>query len=152
VSSSLAKEGLVYIAVPNSMNPQLPLNKTFFRVVHTFYFTRISLQNVINLSNLEIVGFSSNPKDNPHEIYAICRKSRGAVPPVILKDEYQVQKKILSDSYSKQNSFKFKINNSIINLKNALKRMAVRSIPLGLKKNGYFKKLIKRYHEVKSCV
>ena len=134
VSSSLTKDGLVYIAVPNSMNPQLPLNKTFFRAVHTFYFSRISLHNVINLSNLEIMHLSASPKDSPHEIYALCRKSRKAVPPVILNDEFFLQKEVLSNSYKKEKSFKFKIDNSINNLKNHTKRRIIKLIPSGIKR------------------
>ncbi|MGB1103629.1 MAG: class I SAM-dependent methyltransferase [Crocinitomicaceae bacterium] len=34
----LSEDGVLYIAVPNNLNPTQDLEKVWFRVVHTYYF------------------------------------------------------------------------------------------------------------------
>jgi len=68
ISSVLSDKSLVYISTPNSMDPDLPLTKHFFKAVHTFYFSETSLKNLIFLSGMKLLVIEKRGGS----LYAIC--------------------------------------------------------------------------------
>lgn len=52
IQHNLATEGVVYISVPNMMQPQTSLTHHWFRPVHTFYFSPATLCSVAQLAGL----------------------------------------------------------------------------------------------------
>jgi len=71
VNYVLSSTGCVYIAVPNMMSPRGSLNDSWFRVVHTYYFSRITLLRVAARANLEPKFIQSNGS----EIWGIFKKA-----------------------------------------------------------------------------
>jgi 2-polyprenyl-3-methyl-5-hydroxy-6-metoxy-1,4-benzoquinol methylase len=56
----LTPKGLVYIGVPNSLNPQIPMS-LFFQLAHTFNFTNRSLATTAKMAGLKVIKIS-NPQ------------------------------------------------------------------------------------------
>ena len=53
VSVALSPRGLVYVSVPNMMSPtRHALSKSWFRVVHTYYFSRATLGRALAMAGL----------------------------------------------------------------------------------------------------
>ncbi|MCB0739447.1 MAG: class I SAM-dependent methyltransferase, partial [Bacteroidetes bacterium] len=50
IHEALSEQGLLYIAVPNSLNPRGSISSFYFRAAHTFYFNFHSLSKLL-LSN-----------------------------------------------------------------------------------------------------
>jgi len=76
VRKALSPEGLLYIAVPNSLHPNLPVTLNHFRVVHTFYFTQYTLGAFLERAGLTPVCLIAGDSINPHELYAVCKRTR----------------------------------------------------------------------------
>jgi 2-polyprenyl-3-methyl-5-hydroxy-6-metoxy-1,4-benzoquinol methylase len=76
VRESLSENGLVYIAVPNSMKPSLPLISFYFRVVHTYYFNRFSLAAMAARAGLEPVLVIDGDSYNPNELVMVLRRGK----------------------------------------------------------------------------
>lgn len=86
VKNNLSNDGVVYIAVPDMMNPKGSLKNYWFRSVHTFYFSEGSLCSIaskVNLSPLII-------RSNSSELWGVFQKD----------DAYK------SIDFSKYNSYK----------------------------------------------
>lgn len=49
----LKQNGLLYIAVPDMMSPYDALQKKWFRVVHTYYFSANTLERTLSMANLK---------------------------------------------------------------------------------------------------
>ncbi len=93
----LKDDGIAYIAVPNNLkfgNGKLLDN--WFRVVHTYYFTTHSLQNVFNLAGIEALSMQEGDDYNQRELFAIVRK--GEVKDAVYNNEFYKQQKTLFDN------------------------------------------------------
>ncbi|MEK6221861.1 MAG: class I SAM-dependent methyltransferase, partial [Chloroflexota bacterium] len=55
VRETLSSKGLFYIAIPNMMNPAGSLKKFWYRIVHTYYYSKTTLTRIAGLSGLEPV-------------------------------------------------------------------------------------------------
>ncbi|MEL6853261.1 MAG: class I SAM-dependent methyltransferase, partial [Bacteroidota bacterium] len=79
VASVLSENGQLYIAVPNALYLE---ESAFFthwlRVVHTYYFNRISLTNLCHLAGLHIQWMQEGDQANRQELFAVV--SRAAAP------------------------------------------------------------------------
>lgn len=64
-----SKKGIIYISTQDSWNPELPISKHFFKIVHTFYFTETSLKNLIYLSGMKPLFIG---QEGGGCFYAIC--------------------------------------------------------------------------------
>jgi 2-polyprenyl-3-methyl-5-hydroxy-6-metoxy-1,4-benzoquinol methylase len=74
VQNLLSEKGVLYLAVPNNNNPYTPLKTNFLRIVHTFYFDPASIGNALKLAGINLVQLKELDKDNPYELYCICKK------------------------------------------------------------------------------
>jgi SAM-dependent methyltransferase len=54
VASVLKPDGLLYLATPDMMNPRGDLTRYWFRVVHTYYFSEITLRRTFMQAQLEL--------------------------------------------------------------------------------------------------
>ncbi|MFN5459973.1 MAG: class I SAM-dependent methyltransferase [Bacteroidota bacterium] len=111
VTSVLSENGILYLAVPDAMNPTKPLKTNYFRVVHVSYFSKKSISNALNLSGLLPVSISEGDAHEPYEIFAFCKRSSQQVDNVIDSKEWEKQKRVYdlvgkSDFYYTQ---KFKL-------------------------------------------
>jgi 2-polyprenyl-3-methyl-5-hydroxy-6-metoxy-1,4-benzoquinol methylase len=76
VQASLSDRGIVYIAVPDMMNPKVKLRdyenwwEYWFRVVHTYYFCRDTLLETLNNAGL----FAIKTIEENNEVWCVAMK------------------------------------------------------------------------------
>ena len=75
VRQVLKENAIVYIAVPDNYNPSSNLKGSWFRVVHTYYFNSDTLNSMLLKSGFKIEYIGNGNKNNPHELFAIAKKS-----------------------------------------------------------------------------
>lgn len=63
--------GVLYIAVPDMMNPKGSLNKYWFRAVHTYYFSKQTLMSMAETAGLSPITVRSEK----HEIWGFFKKA-----------------------------------------------------------------------------
>lgn len=73
IFKTISENGYFYIAVPNLFCANSLITKDFFRVVHTFYFSKKNLKFLLKNSGFKIIKITE--EDNG-EIYIICKKSK----------------------------------------------------------------------------
>lgn len=73
VRQVLAKDGLLYLAVPDALHPTKPLRGHFFRVVHISYFTKHSLRSMCEAAGLAIESIHEGDQHARNEVFAFCR-------------------------------------------------------------------------------
>ncbi len=71
ISAHLSNNGIIYIAVPNMMNPKGSLTNSWFRTVHTFYLSRTTLSSIASIANLQPIEI----KSENHELWAVFKKT-----------------------------------------------------------------------------
>jgi SAM-dependent methyltransferase len=108
VRSVLSNSGIVYIAVPNNLNPTQPLEKSWFRNVHTYYFNKYSLENLNNLVGLETLTLIEGDEFNKGEVYLIARKSNQSKLPGFSTHHYQEQLQVFNKKMKFENSILYK--------------------------------------------
>ena len=99
VNKVLSDEGILYLAVPNCLNPVQNLEKSWFRNVHTFYFNKYTLENFFNKSNLKILTMMEGDEYNNGEIYLFAEKALCSIPLNIKKEHYTEQLKVYNERF-----------------------------------------------------
>ncbi len=69
VRSTLTDEGIIYIAVPDMLNPSGSLKDFWYRVVHTYYYSKPTLTRILSISGLEPVVIESQDS----ELWAVVK-------------------------------------------------------------------------------
>jgi SAM-dependent methyltransferase len=87
IAQSLAPDGLYYVATPDMMHPDGSLNDFWYRSVHTYYFSEITLTRLAARAGLEPVVIRS---DNA-ELWGIFRRSESFREPKISVYRDQLQ-------------------------------------------------------------
>lgn len=108
VNEVLSPNGIVYIAVPNSLNPNFNLESHWFRVVHTYYYNKYSLINLTSLANLKIINLLEGDDINSGEVFLMAKKSESKIPLNISNKHYQIQKKIFDVQLKKERTLLYK--------------------------------------------
>jgi SAM-dependent methyltransferase len=103
IQASLSDDGLLYIAVPNNLRPTKYLESKWFRVVHTYYFNKYSLKNILHKSGLESIKMQEGDDLNNHELFTIARKSQNSLEIDISQDNYEEQKRVFMDGLKNDN-------------------------------------------------
>jgi len=106
----LKEDGTLYIDVPNSMNPPLPLKYNFYRIDHLFYFSKTTLLNLIGMAGFKEKCLSTCHKEGPYVIFAAVNKSKSLIAPIISEREYRSQRDLLMSLSRKEKTISFKIN------------------------------------------
>ncbi|OCL27627.1 hypothetical protein U472_03490 [Orenia metallireducens] len=70
VNHVLAEDGILYIAVPDMMNPKGSLYNYWFRVVHAYYFSKTTLIKVLDIADFRPIKINSNNS----EIWGVFKK------------------------------------------------------------------------------
>jgi 2-polyprenyl-3-methyl-5-hydroxy-6-metoxy-1,4-benzoquinol methylase len=109
IGESLSHIGILYIAVPDMMNPRGSLKRYWFRVAHTFYFSEATLNRIASMANLVPIII----KREDSELWGVFRKATEMSTHQYPCDRkvYEEQLKIIK-SYPKQYYWK-KIRNSL---------------------------------------
>ena len=109
VKNVMADNGVLYIAVPNNLNPTQNLEKIWFRVVHTYYFNKFSLENILHLAGLKEVAIVEGDQYNKGEVFLMAKKSTEALEPNFSKEHFEIQRKLFEDTLKEQNSLTYSI-------------------------------------------
>ena len=108
ISEVLKEDGLLYIAVPNSLKPKPPLSNSFFRVVHTYYFSKTSLANLLYKTGYEIINIQEGDKYH-QELFVIAKKTNTKCKIEINKKNYEFQKAVYKESLERESAFYYKL-------------------------------------------
>lgn len=110
VRAALTDDGLLYIAVPNSAKPGLPLLSYFFRAVHTFYFNRETLTALAKRAGLQPKMVIEGDAFNRHELVIVFCKGEviNEVPAA-----YTMQAEVFAPIVRHENSFVYRLKQSI---------------------------------------
>ena len=100
ISENLSEDGLLYLAVPDMMNAKGSLEKYWFRAVHTFYFSRATLEHVCRTAGLSVLLIRSEK----HEIWGILGKAYEATgePPRVYREQMNYINNYKQDSVLKR--------------------------------------------------
>lgn len=90
VRSVLSEDGIFYIAVPDMFHPDGSLSEFWYRVVHTYYYSKPTLTRILNLAGLEPVVI----KEQEFELWAVVRR-RDSFEDSRLPSVYDHQLKVL---------------------------------------------------------
>jgi SAM-dependent methyltransferase len=90
VRSTLTDGGILYLAVPDMLDPSGPLKDFWYRVVHTYYYSKPTLIRTLSISGLEPVVISSQGS----ELWAVVKR-RDTFEDPHLPSIYQGQLKAL---------------------------------------------------------
>ena len=90
VRSVLKEDGIFYIAVPDMFNPDGSLRDFWYRVVHTYYYSKPTLTRILNLAGLEPVVI----QEQEYELWAVVRR-RESFEDLGLPSVYQHQVKVV---------------------------------------------------------
>lgn len=100
----LSEDGVMYIAVPNNLNPIHALRTKWFRTVHTYYFNRYSLYNILALTGFEVQAMIEMDVYNKAEIVAVATKATQKQEAIIDNKHYDIQKKLFSDTLRREDN------------------------------------------------
>lgn len=119
VSKMLKDDGVLYIAVPNSLNfGKHPLVDHCFRAVHTYYFNIHTLKNIFAKANVEVCTMYEGDSYNEMELIAVVKKGI-ASEVVISSQNYEIQKTFFDTKIKEEkrlsNRFKKMVNKYLKN-------------------------------------
>lgn len=115
VRNALSPSGILYLAVPNNLNPTRELETNWFRNVHTYYFNKYSLENLMKLSGFKVQSLNEGDEYNRGEVYLVASCSN-VEQPTFSQKHFETQSLVFQD--------KLKSDNSVINkLVSSLKRL-----------------------------
>lgn len=109
IAALLSPKGLLYIAVPNAMNPTHPIKNNHFRNVHTYYYNKYSFDNILKISGLEAKQVIEGDKFLISELVFFIQSSEGKKEPIFNLDIIEKQKKIYNERLSKEKKFTTKL-------------------------------------------
>ena len=105
---TLSPNGIIYIAVPNSLileNRQL--FKSYFRVVHTYYFNKLSMKNLVHKAGFEILEMKEGDDLHGLELFLMIKSSEEQLPVEINTDYYNIQLAAFNKKIKEENSVPF---------------------------------------------
>lgn len=109
VSKVLNPNGLLYIALPNSLKPVSKLETAWFRNVHTFYFNKYSLENLMKIVGMEILLFGEGDDYQRGELFIVVQKSSKDSPPHFSQKHYKEQLSIFNKKLKRDKSKVYEI-------------------------------------------
>ncbi len=98
IAENLSANGIVYITVPDMMNPKGSLKNYWFRSVHTFYFSKETLIRIALMGNLQPIKIKSEKS----ELWGIFRKTKNSSNKQSLGNVYKKQINIIRAQKRKQ--------------------------------------------------
>ncbi len=120
VKNVLSISGIAYIAVPNNLKPSQSLEKSWFRNVHTYYFNKYSLKNLMKISGFEVMELVEGDEFNRSEVYLIVKASTTKVQPTFSNIHFQKQEEVYKKKLIKD---KNTINKGILYSKKGLLKL-----------------------------
>ncbi len=97
VAKNISEDGIVYIAVPDMMNPKGSLINYWFRSVHTFYFSEKTLASIASLANLQVIEIGCEN----HELWGVFKKVTSSTQRENIENVYGDQIRVIKDQQRK---------------------------------------------------
>lgn len=97
IGENLSSNGIVYIAVPDMMNPKGSLKNYWFRSVHTFYFSDKILALIAEIANLHPIEIKSQNS----ELWGFFKKGEGSKRRQNRVNVYDEQIRVIKDHQRK---------------------------------------------------
>lgn len=116
IAENLAPDGILYIAVPDMMHPKGSLKKYWYRTVHTYYFSEMTLLSIASQANLEPIALKSENS----ELWGIFKKATNSSQKPVIKNVYDEQMMVIKDHARK---------NFIPSLKQSITQSALNQLP-----------------------
>lgn len=113
VRGCLSEGGILYLAVPNAFNPSRPLQGFWFRTVHTYYFSKYSLQNLLAISKMTSIALREGDDRNPTEIFLAAKSEKKDIKPKWGDRAFQTQRDFFLKRMSTENYTLYKIKSMI---------------------------------------
>jgi len=104
VHEVLSNDGILYIAIPNLIKPDLPLSESHFRVVHTMYFSKNSINSLLSKCGFKTLFITEGDQNNPYEIFLVCKKSNITINNHIGLNDYRIVKEHIVKHLVKENA------------------------------------------------
>jgi 2-polyprenyl-3-methyl-5-hydroxy-6-metoxy-1,4-benzoquinol methylase len=104
VFSVLKPNGIVYIAVPNALKPKGDLENFWFRVVHTYYFNKYSLENINKIAGLKTIQMVEGDQLHETELYCIATKNKSICKPEFSSENFKEQFSLTKNRLKSQKS------------------------------------------------
>ncbi|MEN8225076.1 MAG: class I SAM-dependent methyltransferase [Bacteroidota bacterium] len=109
INGVLSDKGVIYLAVPDSLKPNQNLEKRWFRAVHTYYFNKYSLRNLMSKTGFEIIKLVEGDDFNQGELYLMARKTNNPVSLNISEDHFTIQKEIFNLRLKREGNYFHKV-------------------------------------------
>jgi SAM-dependent methyltransferase len=109
VRNVLADGGILYIAVPNCLKPTSNLELSWFRIVHTYYFNKFTLENLVQKAGFKIDKIIDGDSHNKGELVVVVSAANKPIAPQIKSEHFKIQRDFFVDRLKEEKSFKFKI-------------------------------------------
>ncbi len=97
VRENLSTNGIVYIAVPDMMNPKGSFKNYWFRSVHTFYFSETTLVSIASIANLQSIEI----KCKKSELWGVFKKATNSAQNQSASNVYEKQIRIIKTHQKK---------------------------------------------------
>lgn len=117
VHDVLSDQGIVYIAVPNNLNPTQNLHDSWFRNVHTYYFNKFSLSNLLQITDFEMIKLVEGDDYNKGEVFLVAKKSAHSKAPQFSVEHFKTQYAVFKNKLNQESKLVYK---GIYNLKKAM--------------------------------
>ena len=108
IKKVLSPGGLVYIAVPDSLNPQPTFSDAFVRVVHTYYFNKTSLTNLLYKSGLGIASIHEGDRYY-EELFVFAKQPTEQGELLLTEDTYKVQHEVFTKCLAEEKTLTYKL-------------------------------------------
>ena len=118
VEEDLSPHGIIYIAVPDMMNPKGSLKNFWFSAAHTFYFSLMTLTSIASKAHLSPIKITSENS----ELWGIFTKTSNKIQRINITNVYDKQMEIIRCRQRKDIIF-----NAYYTIKNLLLPKKVRS-------------------------
>lgn len=109
IARLLNPKGIFYIAVPNALNPTHPIKNNHFRNVHTYYYNRHTLGNILKMSGLKIAKAIEGDTFLISELAVFAQKASTTEKPVFDKKMAEKQEKIYKTRLKNESNFTTKL-------------------------------------------
>lgn len=121
---TLSDDGIIYIAVPNSLilkNRQL-LN-SYFRVVHTYYFNIFTIENLVHKAGFEILDIQEGDNIHGLELFLIIKPYDKELPVKYNSEFFEKQKLAYEEKMEEEENFSFQMRQFLKNKWDTISRI-----------------------------
>lgn len=115
IKKSLRSDGLLYIAVPNAMKILDPMYDNFLRVVHTYYYSPLSITNLLHMGGFEVVELVEGDEHNQREMWVLARSVDQTPEPIIDHENAKKQIDYYMSKIKPEKAFSYTFRRSLRN-------------------------------------